>query len=162
MTTKECKYHGLVSGENVYDRTYKGRRIIKCKLCINDKNKKYYDKLYQDDLKAQAKRDKDNKYWKDNKEKITEKRKAPARLALRRDAYHRNADYYREKCNAKQKAYRENLHDSYIKKIIQDGDKNISFNDIPQSLIDFKRTIMNFKKSIRETIIQKKAEKDEN
>ncbi len=161
MKTKECKHHGLVKGDDVYERTYQGKVVTKCKLCINLKNKKYNEQFYKDEEKVKAKRERDNKRWATHKEEITEKRKAPERLEKRREAYHAKGDYYRDKCNQKQKVYRENLHDVYIKKIIQNGDKNITFESIPKSMIEFKRTLMNFKKSIKRAAITKR-EKDEN
>jgi hypothetical protein len=159
MITKNCKIHGDISGDDIYDKTFKSKRIIKCKLCIKIKNDKYYKKVYQDENKVAEKKQRDKDRWKERKTEITAKRKQPEALAKRRDAYQKNIEKYRTKCNEKQKIYREQLHDVYIKKIIQNGDKNIPLDRIPRSLIEFKRAIIRFKKGITQTIIINKVEK---
>jgi hypothetical protein len=169
MTIKNCKVHGDVSNDDIYIKRYRKNGIWKhtiyCKKCIHAKNAKYYDKKMQNPDYVAKKKELDKKRWLNKKPEITEKRRQPERLAKRRDAYYAKQEYYQEKCSAKQKKYRENLHDSYIRRLIQDGNKELKFAAIPDSLVRFKRTLMQCKKAIKsaqQENLKGKIEENEN
>lgn len=145
---KKCAKHGDLIAKDVKAGIYKGKKYKKCRKCENERVKKYYAKLYSDPETHNKLKEKDKAYWKENKEKIKEKRLKNGDAESRRKAYKKYLPRYREHCNAKQKQYREELHDTYIRKIIQNGDKNITFDMIPQSMVNLKRTIMLAKKAI--------------
>jgi len=151
---KICSKHGELNESGVRGGVYKGKKYLKCRQCEIDRAREYTKKIYEDAEKIKKKHANDKKRWETKKNEITLQRQKPESLEKRRDAYKKLAPRYREKCNEKQKKYREELHDSYVKKVIQNGNKSIKFDAIPQGMINLKRSIMMLKKSIsRKNII---------
>lgn len=147
---KICKIHGYLKEVQVKCGVYKGKPYRKCRQCENERAKKYAEK------NREKLREKDRKYWAEHKEEISEKRREPERLERRREwgkeNYERYADYYREK----QAKYNAELADPYIKKVIQNGNKNIAMRDIPPVMIELQRAIMTVNRRIREKRITDK------
>lgn len=113
----------------------RGRKYIKCRICERERARIYYNNNKEKRNAA------DRKYFAENKEAILAKRKANPLIRRR---YYYN-DYSREKQNQ----YRDELHDSYIKKLIKNDDKNMSTDDIPAELIDLKRSVVQIKRTIK-------------
>lgn len=146
---KICKKHGELTKEDLKTGVYKGKKYRKCKKCESERVKEYYKKIYADTEKHAKLKQKDKDYWSKNKDSIKKRRVENDDPGKRREQYKKYAPRYREKCNEKQKEYRETLSDVYMRKIIQCGNKNIPLMSIPQSMIKLKRTIMLAKKSIK-------------
>jgi hypothetical protein len=163
MQTKICKIHGELSPDLIKSGVYKGKPYRKCKQCEYERGVIYHKKQREDIEKLEAKRLKDKAYWEANKTKIKERRLTPESQARRKASYPIYNERYRTKYKEKQAEYRDNLHDSYIKKLIQNGDKNIKIDSIPQSIIEFKRSLIKLKKGIKtENINQVKGKINEN
>jgi len=149
-----------LTAKDVKTGIYKGKRYKKCRQCEHERVKKYYAKIYADPDSYNKLKEKDKTYWKENKDKIKERRIKNDDAESRRKTYKKYAPRYREKCNTKQKQYREELHDTYIRKMIQNGDKNITFDMIPQSMVNLKRTILLAKKAIARNMQSNLKEKN--
>lgn len=142
---KNCQKHGQLILSQVHVYKYKGRTLRQCLLCKRDRSRKHY----ADPFNREKKNTKDRQHWAENKETITKRRQDGNYNDNRRKAYHKNPERYREASNVKQQVYRDNLHDTYIKRIIQNGDKNIPLDSIPDGMVKLKRAIMMLKKGIR-------------
>jgi hypothetical protein len=151
--TKRCAKHGELSASQIKSGVYRGKKYNKCRKCENERFKKYRDK------NAEKLNEKDKAYWKENKPKITERRQAPERLAKRREWAQQNKDRYASYYAAKQKKYESELADPYIKKRIQNGNKLIRFDMIPNSLVELQRAIIKARRGIKSIQIQNKGEK---
>jgi len=145
----KCKIHGELAESEIKHGVYRSKKYRKCSHCELERSRKYHAKKYKDEEWVKEKHERDKKRWEEKKAEITLKRQNPESLAKRRAAYKKLAERYRDKCNAKQKEYRETLHDHYVKKIIQNGDKSIRIADIPPGMVMLKRAIMQAKKAIK-------------
>lgn len=159
MTKKICKVHGELQKSEIKSGIYRGKKYRKCKYCELERSRKYHTEKYNDPEWVKQKHAKDKKRWDEKKEQITEKRQTPESLQKRRDAYKKLAPRYREKCNKKQKEYRDTLHDHYVKKTIQNGDKSIKFDSIPESMVNLKRSLMMLRRGIKNKQISNIGEK---
>lgn len=151
---RRCGKHGDLTIEHVAVTQYKGKTQYQCRQCNRERARKHY----ANPEKRAKKQEKDRKYWEENKKAIMERRKRTQCNDKRRLAYCRNADAYRQQCNAKQAEYRRTLSDSYIKKLIQNGDKEIKFEDIPDSLVRLAREKVRLRREIKRK--QRKERKD--
>lgn len=142
---KNCGKHGQLTLDQVHVYQYKGRTLRQCLQCKRDRARKHYD----NPINREKKNEKDRQHWAENKETITKRRKEGDYNENRRKYYQKNIEKYREICNEKQKVYRENMHSTYVRKIIQNGDKDIPLGLIPDSMVELKRSIMMLKKGIR-------------
>lgn len=149
MIVKICQIHGELSADQVKQGVYRGKKYKKCKQCEQARGVEYHKRLYADPEKAEAKRAKDRAYWAENKEKVSARRQLPERQAKRRETYKANQSHYNRNCKEKQQKYRDELHDHYIKKLIQNGDKSIKWEHIPPALVEFKRSLMQLKTTIK-------------
>ena len=160
IIVKVCKIHGDLVEQDVQQGVYKGKKYKKCKLCELDRSRRYHAEKYQDEEWVKEKHERDRQRWIEKKDEITEKRQQPEARLKRRETYQKYYEAgHREYCKEKQKVYRETLHDSYVKKCIQDGDKSLRMADIPQSMIELKRSIMMLKKGVRQQQIMTKEVK---
>lgn len=143
-----CKEHGELTEEKIKISTTRGKKYMKCRACENVRARAYH-------LKNKEKRnEKAKQYYEKNKEMITAKRKAKPQTIIRKYAY---PDYTRDKQNQ----YRQELNDTYIKKLIKNDDKNISHDDIPAELVDLKRSVVQMKRTIKMmAICDEKIEKN--
>lgn len=146
---KICKKHGELSENDVRGGIYKGRKYIKCKQCETERSRIYSKKLYLDPDLVKIKHERDKARWENKKHEITLKRQQPDALEKRKEAYRKNIDKYRSFYKGKQKKYRDELHDTYIKKIIQNGNSLIRFDSISRQIVDLKRSLMILKKGIK-------------
>lgn len=156
---KVCAKHGELSEKDVKQGVYKGKKYRKCKYCELERSRKYHGKMYENEEWVKKKHATDKERWEKKKEEIKLKRQKPSALEKRRLTYAENPDKYRTKCNDKQKEYRETLHDHYVKKCIQNNDKELKFNKIPQSMINLKRSLMMLKKGIKSSQIKNMGDK---
>lgn len=146
---KICKTHGNLTADDIKVWPYKNKTYRRCKLCIKDKNTRYQKRMREDTNWVENKRKKDKLYWEENKERITEVRKEPERLAKRRNTYSNNSEHYRSECREKQKIYRKELHDSYIRKIMIEN-SILENHDIPEEMIKAKKALLLLKRTIRD------------
>lgn len=146
---KICSKHGDLTEDDLKKGIYKGKRYRKCKHCELERSRAYHEQKYNDPEWVAEKHARDKKRWEEKKDEITKQRQSPEKMEMRRETYRRLAPRYRERCNAKQQEYRDTLHDHYIKKCIQNGDKSLRMNDIPKGMVELKRSIMILKKGIR-------------
>lgn len=156
---KTCLVHGVLKASDIKSGVYRGKKYNKCRLCDNERSKRRYDAIHKDAELHQKEKQRHKDYWAKNKTKIAQQRIARDEPAKRRETYQKYAPRYRAKCNAKQKEYREQLHDTYIRKMIQDGNKELKFSDIPQSLVEFKRSLILMRKKMKEFNINQRMEK---
>lgn len=159
-TVKTCQKHGELKVEDLKQGIYKGKKYRKCKYCETERSREYTKKIYADKELLKKKHQAHKDRWKNLKEEITKRRQKPECLEKRREWYAKNIDSQREVSIKKGKEYRDKLHDTYIKKIIKGDNKNISHDDIPQSLVDLKRSLMLCRKSIKNKTILNKVDKD--
>lgn len=152
---KICKKHGDLTIKDLKTGIYKGKKYKKCKKCELERSRVYREKLYSDPATHEKEKQRNKKYWEENKQEIKQRRIKNNDPEKRRNQYKKYATKYRDYCNSKQKEYRENLHDSYIRKIIQNGDKNIPLMSIPPGMIKLKRAIIMARKAIRNSIEHK-------
>lgn len=139
---KTCRKHGELKPEQISTVKYKNKNYRKCKLCISDKNKRY---ISRPEIKAKRK-DYEKIRWETKKDEIKERRIINKNNEKRRESYKKNIEHYRTYSKLNQKKYRVELKDSYIKKVLADG--NCSHLDIPDSLVRAKKAIMQLKKQI--------------
>jgi hypothetical protein len=144
-----CKVHGALTEASIKKGIYRGKPYRKCLACELARSRAYHKKKYADPEYIKKKHARDKARWEAKKPEIKAKRATPEAKAKRREAYKVLAPRYREKFNATQRVYRETLHDSYIRKMIQDGNKELKFADIPQSLVNFKRTLILARKRMK-------------
>ncbi len=156
---KTCNKHGDLTLKDLKVGIYKGKQYKKCRKCEIERSREYYKKLKADPDAQKRLRKKDKDYWENNKEKIKERRIKNNDPAKRREQYKKLAPRYRENCNLKQKEYRENLSDTYMRRIIQNGNKSIPLMSIPQGMLKLKRAIMLGKKEIKKINESKLKEK---
>jgi len=153
---KSCSKHGPLTETDIRIDTWKNKVYRRCKKCIYEKNLKYFSKQATNEEYMKKKRERDALYWIKNKDEIMKKRVARDDNGKRRESYKINAEKYREIYKIKQQTYRDNLSDSYIRKIIQNGNKDIKFKDIPQALIECKRSCILLKKALKKiTVLEK-------
>lgn len=152
---KVCKKHGNLTVEQLDTGIYKGKKYYKCKKCEKQRKKLYWEKKYQDSEYMNKKKKRDNARWKLKKNEITEKRKTSEARHKRKIFYQENIEKYRGLYKVKQKHYRENLHDSYVRRIIQDGEKSIKFKMITPEMINLKRAIILLRRGIKNEIKNK-------
>ena len=146
---KTCKIHGELSPENIKSGVYRGKKYSKCRLCENERSRVYTKKIYADPELVAKKHARDKARWQTKKAEITAKWQTPEARAKRKAQYKEYAPRYRESCNQKQQQYRENLGDHYVKKLIQNGNKDIKFNLIPPALVELKRSVIQLKRAIK-------------
>ncbi len=156
---KQCKIHGPLEATDLKIGIYKGKKYKKCKKCELIRSRAYYKKKYQDKEFVALKNENDRKRWKENKETITKKRQTPESKAKRNQWYQDNVDKERTRYRKKQTKYKDELHDTYVKKVIQSGDKNLKFSNIPPQLVAFKRSLMLLKRGIRNKKIDNAGER---
>ena len=142
---KRCTKHGELTISQVHVYKYKGKTLRQCLKCNRDRARKHYETQENRDKKNA----KDRERWRENKESITKKRKEGNYNANQRKYYYEKIEENREQYKAKQKKYRTELHDSYIKRVIQAGDKTIPLSSITQEMIQLKRAVMLLKGCIK-------------
>lgn len=146
---KTCKIHGELKQNEIKSGIYKNKKYRKCLYCERERSRKYYSKKYEDNGFVEEKRGKDRKYWSENKAKITQRRRSNGALEKRREWYQDNILRERNRVTIKNKEYRNNLDDVYVKKIIRNGDPIIRSSHIPNSMVELKRAIMLVKRKIK-------------
>lgn len=147
---KTCIHHGDLHGNQVRPMPYKGKKILKCIQCEQLRSQKYADKN-RDKL-----REKDKKYWKENKSKIIERRKEPEKIARRKDWMTRNKIRYAEFYKEKQTRYRNELADTYVKRKIIGNNRYLRAKDIPPIMVELSRANIILKRKINEKRITQK------
>jgi hypothetical protein len=148
--TKTCKIHGELTQKDIKSGIYRGKKYVKCRPCEIERSRKYHAKKYQDEEWVKEKHKRDQIRWETKKEEITKKRQTPEAMEKRRASYARHNELYRESYIKKQRNYRENLHDSYIKRLVRNGKKEADSVPLPQSMIDFKKVLITAKRRIKE------------
>lgn len=143
---KICAKHGE---QNYKVWPYKNKLMKRCRLCLHEKNKRYQAKIKNDPLRLEENRARHREYWAENKETIKKKRDTPERKEKERLTRRTHFNKYREQYKAKQQHYRDNLSDTYVKRILQGGNKDLKFNDIPEPLVEAKRAVMLLKKGLK-------------
>lgn len=159
---KICSVHGELT---LAQCNKHGRGAYRCKLCMVDVRKKYYEKHKEKVLQ------KINTYRKNNAEKVhgfkrayflKNKEKLYAQERVRRKKYdlaHPEAERLRDR-RYKRKAVKE-LRDSYIKcKLVQDT--GLSRLNIPKELIEVKRIMMIIRRRVKSIKKDKRLEELEN
>lgn len=154
---KTCSKHGELKRADIKTGIYRGKRYIKCRLCELERSREYSKRIYGDENLHEAKKQKDRDYWKEKKDEITQRRKKPEALQKRRDWHNENKERYNAIYRERQREYREGLADTYVRRIIRNNDKNLSFSAIPESMLDLKRALMALK---RELWVSKKYRRD--
>lgn len=159
--TKTCKHHGELPENEIHQGIYKGKKYWQCKICKRERlRKRYHEKVLKDEELLAQKREKDRLYWAENKDKIKKRRIKNNDSETRRAAYKRMQPFYNRKCKDKQQKYRDELHPSYIKKLIR-GDKGTKnykpIKEIPSSFIDLKATLVTFKRKVNQKYLQEKT-----
>lgn len=156
MIYKKCKVHGdLTTLKQLKCGVYRGKPYKKCRQCENERVKKYSDK------NREKLNEKDRKYWAEKKEQITKRRKEPEKLAKRREWAHENKERYAPYYRAKQIKYKETLADPYIKKRIQNGNKDILMSMITPGMVSLQRAIFQAKGAIKVKQMKEKQENEE-
>lgn len=142
---KTCKIHGELTPDLIQSLVNKrGYPFTRCRLCERERNKRY---RIQNREKI---RERERQYWENNKEAIKEKRILNNHMTST-DCYHANPKKYREHYRAVQKKYRDELHDSYVKKCLQDGNKELKFDDFSPDMVELKRSVMQLKRETKKT-----------
>jgi len=142
---KFCKHHGNLTENDIKVWPYKNKILRRCKMCIKEKNARYQARKSQDSEWIKNRKEKDRIFWLENKDRITEKRKQPEKLAKRRQTYANNPEHFRLQCNNKQKIYRQELNDTYIRRILTEN-QGLKPTDIPQEMVDIKRILIKVKR----------------
>lgn len=147
---KRCSKHGDLKRSDLKTGIYRGKQYRKCKHCELDRSRKYRANVLLDEQKHEKMKEKDRNYWAQRKAEISERRRSPEALQKRREWHNKeeNRERYNEKYRVRQRQYREELSDTYVRRIIQNGDKNIKFCAITQSMIEFKRSLIGLKRGI--------------
>lgn len=144
-----CKKHGELKKDDIKSGKYRNKNYRKCRLCERDRARDYTKRVNADPEKRKHRLDKDKNYWKENKDAITKRRQQPEVLEKRRKWHKENAGRYAEGYKLKQQKYKQELHDAYVKKIIQNGNKDLKFNEIPPAMVELKRAVMSLKRGIK-------------
>jgi hypothetical protein len=153
---KKCKVHGdLTTLAQLKCGVYKGKKYKKCRQCENERVKKFAEKN-RDKLRA-----KDRKYWSEKKEEITKRRQAPDKLAKRREWGKENKEKYAPYYREKQLKYKMTLADPYIKKRIQNGNKDILWDQITPGMVELQRAIFKAKGAIKIKQLKEKTKKND-
>lgn len=148
---KTCKVHGVLTPENIQVLKWKNKTFIKCRHCERERSRRYMAKKELTDpdfLKRKNQRRKAE--WVRDKERLTEERKKPENIERRKQWYKNNIEKVRTFARNKQREYRKNLADPYVKHIIHNDDKNLPIKIIPQDLVELKRNIMKLRRKIDE------------
>lgn len=146
---KSCKKHGDLEKKDLIKKSIdkKGVQKWRCKHCMSDLHKENYKKNKEKVLK------KCKLYREENKELV---------LQWKRDYSKKHKERDRSKKQSRDKKRRinmvKNLTDEYMKHLISKRSA-IKFNDIPQSLIALKRSLLIVKGKIKE---QRMLNKDDN
>lgn len=149
LTLDKCNKHGMQGGKQIY----------RCKQCLFDIRKTYYEKN-KDTVKIRTNQYRKNNpdkvlairkaYWLENKEKIKIAERARRKLY---DLRHPEQERMRSR-RYKRKASKE-LRDSYIKCKLVMG-TNLSRRDIPPEIIEIKRLQIQIKRKIKTMYSQEK------
>jgi transposase-like protein len=135
----ECKKHGKLSQDNLIKKgkNKNGSQRFRCKQCMKGLHRAYYEKN-KDKLLRKTKQ-----YREENKELVKKWK--------RNDQIINREKYRPRKRERDKKANRhavKNLTDTYIKHLLTKK-SDIKYKDIPQPLIDLKRTVMKIKRLIK-------------
>ena len=154
MTTivKTCYQHGELHAGQVYARAYTRKGVTKhyleCRQCLKQRSRQYRV------MHREAELERDRQYWAKHKAALTAKRTTAEAKAKRRNWYANSPEQQAkavERAKIRNKADRDALADTYIRKLIQNGDKTIKWNTIPQELLDYKRTLIELKQAVKAT-----------
>jgi hypothetical protein len=143
---KKCVHHGDLYQEDVIKSGKKknGDQIYKCKHCMADFHKSHYELNKIKVKMAQA------VYRENNKEKY---------LEIKRKSFKKHGHKYLEKNNERRKLFDRKatpeLGDRYIKKLLVKN-TNLSWKDLPPSLIECKKVLMQFKRKIKSKLEENK------
>ena len=157
---KTCKIHGDLTLKDLKIGKYKNKTYRKCHKCELDRSKKYYAKIFADIDLRDKKRKKDHDYWENNKDKIKKRRKENFDKIKNNEQREKYSTYYKSHWNEKQKSYRNDLHDTYLKRLIQNGNKNIPLHSIPKEMIELKRSLVKVKRFMKFMRINENEHKD--
>lgn len=156
---KTCTIHGELTAAQCKMGTYNDKPYVKCHACELERSRVYHKKKYEDPEWVEKKHAADKKHWEENKDAIIKRRQRPEARVKRKENYTKYNERHRNDCNKKQQQYRDTLHDHYMKKIIQNGDKSIKFDDIPDAMVELKRATMMIKRGIKQKRTINKTEK---
>jgi len=159
---KVCKKHGDLTINDLSIGVYKNKKYQRCKQCAKDRCAIYNKKINENEILNEIKKQKNKDYWANNKDKIKQRRIKNCDPEKKREQHKKYASYYNKHWNKKQKEYRENLSDTYIRRVIQNGDKNIKLMSIPEGMIKLKRSIILARRSIKEITKKELKEKIKN
>lgn len=151
---KHCIHHGDLTMVQCYQRNYTSKAglpkvYLECQQCCITRSKIYRASKADDPRYQAMKVARDARGWVRRKAELQTKRQTPEYRAKVREWYKRNSSLVCPRVAAKNKQYRDDLHDTYIRKRIQDDDKTIKWGDIPQPLIRYKRTLIELKRRIK-------------
>lgn len=146
---KKCTKHGKLYKDDVIKsgKEASGNPKWRCRHCMRELHAKHYD-LHKAKVLAAHK-----SYKERNPEKVAQSKKESRKKNRHK---HKDSENLRKKL-AERKHTRE-LSDRYMKKSLVKR-TNLSMSDIPQSLIDCKRALMQLKRSVRTRMDQQKIEK---
>lgn len=147
---KVCKKHGYLTEDKIKSGIYKGKKYRKCRECENERAKVYVAKN-KEKIKV-----KEKAYWTKNKEKIQEKRALPENIEKNKKWREANKGKYNEHHKIKQREYRAELADTYIRRKIINGNQYIHAQDIPDTMVDLARANIHAKRRMYELKILKK------
>lgn len=150
MIVKKCIHHGDLHNNQVRAMPYKGKKILKCIACETLRSKKYAEKN-KDKLKK-----KDKEYWQKNKSVISAKRKKPEKIAKRKEWHKANKERLNPIYRDKQREYRHELADTYIKRKIINGGCYLRADQIPPEMVELARINIHVKRRMLELRITKK------
>ena len=146
---KVCAKHGVLTKDDLIKKgkTKAGTPQYRCRMCMKDLHDKYYE------INRDIILNKQNQYRIDNPDKRTE---------AKYKSWKKHADKNRDKDNERRKRFdkkqTETLADRYMKKLIVKG-TTLSWTDIPQSMIELKRSLLLLKKGMADTLQIKLGDK---
>lgn len=144
-----CKIHGVLINQDLikYKKNKLGEYTYRCKHCMKDLHDKYYA------VKKEFVLNQQKEYREQNPERVRE---------IKSISFKKNREKNREKINEKKrecgKKQTKAMADRYMKKLIVKG-TNLSCTDIPDSMIKFKRAIMELKNGINVNSINNLGDK---
>lgn len=140
MILKNCKKHGDLTANDLIKKgkLASGNQAYRCKKCMKELHSKNYANKKEIILK------KIKEYKELNKERVKSWKKAYAKKHLERDRDKKRARDHKLYLKSK-----KGLEDRYIKHLICKRSM-LRYQDIPKSFIEFKRILLQVKKTIKE------------
>jgi hypothetical protein len=151
---KTCEIHGKLYSKDLIKsgKTPAGTQQYKCKECMKILHRNHFQKNKEKVcLKTKLYRinnpDKVKQYYMNDKKN---RLKRISQERMRNKIYReKNKEILARKSNALKRKRRQELHDTYIARLLSERHSELSTKDIPKSMIEIKRILIKMKRMIR-------------